>query len=174
VLENNLALLGWIPLIGTALFAFWKGGPAERVGGSMFLIGAAFGTFINLGLEVGHRQVPQLIVDGVLATGFLALAVRYTSLWVGGSMLLLAVQFSLHAYYFVTHKNADYFHALVNNINNAGVLVFLVVGTMATWRQRVVKRNKAAKEATRAGEQRAAAELRAAAPSPLPPWPERG
>ena len=46
------------------------------------------------------------------------LVVRYASLWLGVTMMLQAVQFSLHAYYLVMERPHDLLHAWVNNLND--------------------------------------------------------
>jgi len=73
-------------------------------------------------------------LDGALGLVFLALAVRYTSLWLGGAMLLQAAQFSLHAYYLVLDRHVDLLFAVVNNVVSWGVLLAILFGTLVTWR----------------------------------------
>ncbi|MDO8377636.1 hypothetical protein [Phenylobacterium sp.] len=91
---------------------------------------------VNLVTLVAARPVPHLILDGVLALGFLALAVRYASLWLGAVMLLQGVQFSLHAYFFVTKLGPGFAYALINNLVTWGTLVGILAGTVAYQRER--------------------------------------
>jgi len=51
----------------------------------------------------------------------------------GGVMIFYAAQFSLHSFYLVTARpNADYLHALINNINFFGISGCLIIGTAVT------------------------------------------
>jgi heme/copper-type cytochrome/quinol oxidase subunit 4 len=119
-------------------FAVVKGGPAERRAGLIFAAG-------SIGVELIHFTTPRevqggllLAMDGFVAGGFLLLALRYASVWLGGAMLLQGIQFSLHAYYFVTGVRRGDTYAMLNNIDSAGVLLCLVVGTIVAWRRRVL------------------------------------
>lgn len=117
--------------------ALAKGGPPERFGALIVL-----GT--TVGVELIHMLAPRdmqslllLAIDGLIAGGFLLIALRYTSLWLGGAMLLQAVQFSLHAYYLVTQQRLDLTYKTINNIDTGGVLLCILIGTVLTWRKRI-------------------------------------
>ena len=61
-----------------------------------------------------HQVIPELpfmISDGVVAIGFLLLAIRYASLYLGAAMLLQAALFSLHA----AHLSGDTDFGWVNS-----------------------------------------------------------
>jgi len=114
-------------IFSVCLFAVLKGGPAERRAGLIFAAGA-------LGVELVHLTVPRelqgsllLAADGFVAGGFLLLALRYPSAWLGAAMLLQGVQFSLHAYYFVTGAERGNTYAMINNLDSAGVLLCMLV-----------------------------------------------
>jgi hypothetical protein len=118
------------------LFASWKGNPAERF--------AAAVVAANMIVGFGFRYLPDLegilrfVNDGLAALVLLAVTIRYGALWMGGVMLFYAAQFSLHAYYFVTGRSdADFLHALINNINFSGVIWCLIIGTAVAWRHRI-------------------------------------
>ena len=86
-------------------------------------------------LPVGSQPVGELIIDGLTAVGLLGVVLLYGSLWLGGAMLLYAVQFSLHAFYFVTERTPDRLHAILNNIDFSGIIGCLVIGTAVAWRR---------------------------------------
>jgi hypothetical protein len=130
-----ILIVGWALIIGACVFAWWKGGPAERWGGVVNLAVSILGLPIYL-LPVGSRQTSLLMVDGLLAFGLLLLAVRYTSLWIGTAMLLQAVQFMLHTYYFVMELRHDALFAIVNNMVLVGIVLCIVGGTMLSWAKR--------------------------------------
>lgn len=121
----------WVAIIAACLFGLLKGGPAERVGaGATLLISVAFVIVNELLAEIA-RPVPHLALDGFLALVFLALAVRYASLWIGAVMLLQGVQFSLHAYFFVTKLTPGVTYAIVNNLVTWATLLGIILGTLA-------------------------------------------
>ncbi|MFN3521058.1 MAG: hypothetical protein ACK4YQ_02325 [Phenylobacterium sp.] len=121
----------WLLIFGVCGYALWKGGPPERFGAALILLVALLGGLIEIGLKDNARQVGHLAADGLLAMGFLFVAVRYTSLWLGGAMLFQAVQFSLHAFYFVLKRPYDPLYSIVNNIDLFGVLSCLLAGALA-------------------------------------------
>ena len=122
--------------IAACLFAWWKGESAERWGGTINLIAATGAVIARLVLHAEIRDVTVLIADGVLAFGLLFLGVRYASLWIGAAMLLQAVQFLLHTYYFVLEVAHDRLFSLVNNLVSLGVILCICGGTMLTWQRR--------------------------------------
>ncbi|MDP1962217.1 MAG: hypothetical protein Q8K93_08455, partial [Reyranella sp.] len=81
------------------------------------------------------RTVPVLIGEGLLAFGFLALAIRYASLWLGAAMILQGIQFSLHAFYLVMERGHDRLFAAVTNVVTMGIIIGILVGTTLAWRQ---------------------------------------
>lgn len=121
----------WLLIFGVCGFALWRGGPPERIGAGLVLLIALVGGGVNQLPTETSRQIGHLTADGVLALGFLAVAVRYGSLWLGGAMLFQAAQFSLHAFFFVTQKPQNSFYGVVNNVNLFGVLICLLVGALA-------------------------------------------
>lgn len=129
-----LWLLLWVLVFAVSGFALWKGGQPERIGGALVLGIALISWLIDVLLPSGARAVGHLSNDAALAIGFLAVAVRYASLWLGGAMMFQAAQFSLHAYYFLTERKPDLFHYIVNNLDVLGVLACLAAGTVATQR----------------------------------------
>jgi hypothetical protein len=121
-----------------ALFAWWKGDWPERCGGWLNLAAGGAAFLVRVLVEHGSAQdIPLLLVDGALAFGFLVLAMIFASLWLGAAMLMQAAQFSLHAFYIVTSREHDPTYALVNNVVTIGVLLAIVIGTIASWWRRV-------------------------------------
>jgi hypothetical protein len=128
-----LLLLG----IAGCAFAFWKGGSAERAGAWVILTNLVL---LWAGGQVwasASTGVFGLVVDGLTAAALLIIALRYASLWLGGVMLLYALEFSLRAFYFVTERPFDLLHAIINNTDFMGVVFCLVAGTAVAWRRRV-------------------------------------
>lgn len=130
-------IIGWTVLLGVFAFAWFKGGRAEQYGASLKLATSLIALGVHHLLKQGAISGALLTADGVLAVGFLALAIRYSSLWIGAAMLLQAGQFSLHAWYLVNALERDRFYAIANNVISIGILVCILVGTLISWRRRV-------------------------------------
>lgn len=138
-------VLGLIALtLGISLFALWKGGPAERLGGAMVGANVVLSVLSGFFLPPSLEPICRLTLDGLTALGLLVIAVRFASFWLGGAMLLYAAQFSLHAFYLVTSRPVDLTHVRINNMNFLGISICLAVGTLVGWRHRVVTRRAAA------------------------------
>jgi hypothetical protein len=140
VLSTFWTQLGLAALFVALGFAWWKGGPAERMGATFNVSVGILVMVTDTILQPDIRPMVALALDAGLAIGFLALAVRYASLWLGGAMMLQAVQFSMHAFYLVSERAPDATHARINNIDSYGIVACIMVGTALTWRKRVKER----------------------------------
>ena len=118
-----------------AAFAWAKGAVPERIGGLINLAAAVLAICVHLAVGAHALSTFLLAIDGLLALGFLALALRYASLWLGGALLCQGVQFSLHAFYLVSNRRFDFSYALVNNLNSWGIVACILAGTWASWRR---------------------------------------
>jgi hypothetical protein len=124
-------------VIGACAFAFWKGGQAERLGAAVILTNLALSWAANGIHYRAFYEVFGLVLDGLTAVVLLVIVLRYASGWLGAVMLLYGLQFTLHAYYFVTQRPFDHLHAVVNNSDFMGVVWCVVIGTALAWRKRV-------------------------------------
>ncbi len=130
LLINIFSVLG-------ALFALWKGGPAERMTAGIVFANVLVGQTGSL-LAPDSDDVIRLVNDGLTAMVLLGVTVRYGALWMGGVMLFFAAQFAMHSYYMVTERpTGDYLNALINNIDFSGIIWCLIIGTAVAWRRRV-------------------------------------
>lgn len=128
-----------------ALFAAWRGDRAARIAGGVNLFNSV--SLLIYGAVTGNAQtgeVLELVGDLIWAIGLLMLVVRYASLWLGVTMLLQAVQFSLHAYYLVMERPHDLIHAWVNNLNEVGISICIIIGTILAIRRRMADAQEAA------------------------------
>ncbi len=122
--------------IACCLFAWWKGGPAERWASIAVLANILVG-------QTGHYLAPnlndqiRLVNDGVTALVLLGITVRFGALWMGGVMLFYAAQFAMHSFYIVMQRDSDYFRSLINNLNFFGIVSCLIIGTIVAWRARL-------------------------------------
>jgi hypothetical protein len=125
----------WILTAVTVFLAWWRGGLAERMGALLMLVGSILVWVIHLVAPASVQSLALLIGEAGLAVGFLLLAMRFLSPWLGVAMLLQAIQFSLHAYYIIGEKPHDYLYKLVNNINTVAILFVILAATLLTWRR---------------------------------------
>lgn len=138
----QLALfLGWTATLVVCGLAWLRGSAAERWGAVIILVGSIVSLAVQLLLPARPQAIVSLLCEGIYGFAFLMLALRYASPWLGGAMLLQAIQFSLHAYYLVGERTHDDAYRLVNNLNSVGVLICILFGVFATWR----KQTRAAK-----------------------------
>lgn len=118
----------WATLAGVCAFAFWRGGQAERSAASLIVLVAVASSASRLFLHPDNILIARLLAEGVAAMGFLILALRHGSLWIGAVMLIQAFQFSLQAFYFVTGRHHDLLYVIANNVNFLGILICLAAG----------------------------------------------
>ncbi|WP_168074992.1 hypothetical protein [Caulobacter sp. SSI4214] len=130
------AWIGWAVLVIVLALACWKGGRAERYGVAIFLTGALYTVLVHQNASASLGSILLLLGEGAIGGGFLFLALRYMSAWLGVAMLLQGIQFSLHAYYLVGGLARDNTYAMVNNLDSIGVLLCILVGTLLAWRRR--------------------------------------
>lgn len=142
-------------LAGVCTFAWAQGGPAERAGSILLVIVWIFSTVAWvvcrewLTVNLDHTGVVlNLCGDAVLAIGFLVLALRYSSLWLGVGMIIQGAEFMLNALYLgdPTASRTQYISRV--NLVSISIELLLVVATVTAWRARVRgRRNKASSPA---------------------------
>ncbi|HEX5263670.1 MAG TPA: hypothetical protein VFW13_09095 [Phenylobacterium sp.] len=129
VLSNILLVFGLL----SCVFAFARGGAAERMGAGIILA-----NIVAYMINEAHfqNQVVSLVIDGLTALSLLAVAVSFASFWLGAVMLLYALQFTMHAFYFVQERPRDLLHFVVNNVIFFATSLSLIIGTFLAWRRR--------------------------------------
>jgi hypothetical protein len=142
-IEQALALL---LLAATAIFAAWKGGRPERLGVAMIVIAWVSAIALQELSRPVIPVVPLLALDGLVTVGFLFVAVRYSSLWLGGAMICQAVSFSAHAMRLsgdlgIYWRGANVY-VMITNVVAFLVLFILIGGTFAT----IARRRRADRE----------------------------
>jgi len=134
--ESLPTQIGWLFTLVVAGLAWWRGGHPERLGASLMVIAGVAVPIAHHLLPTSKASVALLMIDAAMAAGFLGLAIRYASLWLGAAMLLQAMQFSLHAFYIVIEKAHDRLYSIINNLDTIGVILCVLVGTLIAWRRR--------------------------------------
>ncbi len=138
--SSPIVILLTVLTLGICLFALAKGGTAERIGAGLILANALLSNIGGFLFPDAIPAVVWLVGDGLTALGLLIVTVVYASFWLGGVMILYAILFTLHSFYFVTNRPVDLFHARVNNIDFLGISVLLAIGTIIAWRRRIAAR----------------------------------
>ena len=131
-------------LAGVA-FAAWKGRAPERIAAAVVAANLILGLLFQAltpetqgSLRFANDGLAALVLLGVTHTDTPAITIRYGAPWMGGVMLFYAAQFSLHSFYMVTGRsNAEYLHALINNVIFASIVWCLIIGTAVAWYRRV-------------------------------------
>lgn len=157
-------LLGLAGLVLVCAFAWWKGGPPERLGTLMLAL-SWIGADVVRGFS--GQMVPTItlfVSDILISAGFLYIAIRYSSLWLGGAMMFRAIGFAVHAAQLNGDEDAPRWHGwiiylLINNVLSYLVLLTLAGGTLATILQRR-RQAEAQAKAKVAAEARAASRAR--------------
>jgi hypothetical protein len=142
--HSPLAILVILSAVLVAPFAVWKGDTAARIAGIVSALNALLLPVSRIVLQRHVGEVVQLTVDFVWAIGLLMLVVRFAHRWLGVTMLLQAVQFSLHAYYLVMERPTDHIHAWINNLDTMGISLSIIAGTVLAWRRRTALAREAA------------------------------
>ena len=139
----NMGLSG---LLITVAFAWWKGGRAERMGAAM--IAAIWLTVVAVqtaftGLFPTALLFASDIVGGV---GFLIIAIRYSSVWLGAAMLFEAGSFAAHAFQMADPDGPRWHgmrvYLMITNIMSDLILLTLVAGTIAA----ILRRRRAVRD----------------------------
>ena len=135
----TMALSGLLPA-GACLFAWWKGGPAERYGSSIYAVSVLGTMCIELVTGQATPVTEELFLDTAVAVGFLALAIRYNNLWLGAAMMVKGLQLGMHATRLTDGEDAVSaglnLYALGLNLIALVILAILFSGTIASMRQR--------------------------------------
>lgn len=133
----------WVLMLAVCAYAYLRGDKAERVGGILIVgvcfITAAVEAFVVTAIapiDLKHFLLIRLISDGVLACGFLVLAVRFAHLWLGAALLAQASIFAMQATYFVLERTHDALYAATNNVAFSVLLSALALGAWGAQRRR--------------------------------------
>jgi hypothetical protein len=131
-----VSMLGWVAIIATCLFAWLKGGPAERHG-AVWLLVCEFAGDAVIGLSSPSALgVWMLGVDFALAVGLLILALAHSSIWLGAAMLLQSVALATHALVMGGEGPAPLTIMIINNAVSELMLVCIAAATALSWRAR--------------------------------------
>ena len=127
-------------------FCVLKGGPAERIGASFVL--AAY-ILADIAFAFAHPHLPIVVefaIDFGLAISLLAVALRYTNLWLGGAMLVQSFNLCFESIWLDGDGTSSSATDVVTNCLSAAMMTCIFAGAIASWRKRI-KLRQAAKPA---------------------------
>jgi hypothetical protein len=124
VLEALLVIIA----VSVPLWAFFWGGRAERASALIFASATVTSKLVPLLIEPRHAGTIFLTIDGIMALGFLTLALVYHHLWIALMMFTMAGFFSIHAYYEMTGRDLDPTFAILSNLATIFLLASLALG----------------------------------------------
>ncbi|WP_292021696.1 MULTISPECIES: hypothetical protein [unclassified Brevundimonas] len=136
MLNLAYAVVGAVFMVGMALFAFLKGGPAERFGAGAYLF--AWFASIILQENSGFRGMPVglFLIDVAALFVFVGLSWRYRQswpVWVSGIQLITVM-----CHIMILTKQPVLLASLITvmNLNSYLIIGFLTVGTFFSWQDR--------------------------------------
>ena len=118
------------------LWALVAGGRAERLSALFFIVATVASKSVEQMSSPQHAGVIFLGIDGLMALGFLILALVYRHLWIALMMFTMAGFFSIHAFYEMTDRDLDWTFALLSNLATLVLLASLAIGVWTSRRRR--------------------------------------
>jgi hypothetical protein len=124
----------------TVAFAWWKGDRPERIGSLFNAICSIGAVLFQVLSQQQFGTTPILVADGLLATGFLILALRYASLWLAAAMVLQAATFLIHASLLMgllpEGQPPHFYYYATMNVLGMAVMISILLGTAGAWYRR--------------------------------------
>ncbi|MCA3719962.1 hypothetical protein [Phenylobacterium sp.] len=117
------------------LWALVAGGRAERLSAIFFIVATVASKSVEQMSPPQHAGVIFLGIDGLMALGFLILALVYRHLWIALMMFTMAGVFSIHAFYEMTDRDLDWTFALMSNLATLVLLTSLAIGVWTSRRR---------------------------------------
>jgi hypothetical protein len=130
-----LVLLSALAII-VPLWALVAGGKAERLSALFFIVATVASKSVEQMFSPQHAGVIFLGIDGLMALGFLILALVYRHLWIALMMFTMAGFFSIHAFYEMTDRDLDWTFALLSNLLTLVLLASLAIGVWTSRHRR--------------------------------------
>jgi hypothetical protein len=123
-------------LLAICLLACWRGAAAEQFGSLIILVADIAA---DLMLALAYPKFPEIsmcAIDFALACGLLFIALRYSSLWLGGAMFLQSLALCLQAFDFAGDGPSTIMHVIANDLISYAMVACLIAGLIASWRKR--------------------------------------
>jgi hypothetical protein len=137
----------YLSVAAICALSWFRGSTPERWGSTATLGEWLFFLVIQAvvgGPTLGAVSVPLLVAEFALSFGFLILAFRYASLWLGVAMVAQGCALGAHALFIARGGHHAREYAVWSNAACAVLLLSLLAGTLSSWRKRVVARRRPA------------------------------
>lgn len=126
--QSLFQILVWVLALAIPIWALIGGGRAERISALIFIVATVASKSVEQIFPIKHAGTVFLTIDGLMALGFLALALVYGHLWIALMMAAMAAFFSIHAFYEMTNRDLDMVFAQLSNFATIVLLLSLAVG----------------------------------------------
>lgn len=128
----------WVLVLVSGAVAVLKGDTPLRLAGAWMVFWAVAAQFFP--------RIPAvfLVGDFLYALGFLYLAIRYASWWVGFALLAQALQFTVQSVILVTDNRPDYLYWAANNVIAMAIAWSILIGACLVWRRRRLASSRSA------------------------------
>lgn len=136
MLNIAYAVFGAVFMVGMALFAFLKGGQAERLGAGAYLF--AWLASVILQESSGFRGMPAglFLIDLASLVIFIGLSWRYRQSWPVWASGIQLITVMCHLMIFTQQHVLLASLITVMNLNSYLIILCLIVGTFFTWQDR--------------------------------------
>ena len=118
------------------LWALLAGSRAERISALIFLVAIVSSKLVEELTSAQHAGTIFLTIDGLMALGYLILALVFGYLWIALMMFTMAGFFSIHAFYEMTNRDLDPTFAHLSNLATLVLLASLAIGVWTARRRR--------------------------------------
>jgi hypothetical protein len=137
MLDTLWSQIGLLPALLVGVFAFWKGGEAERLGMGAWVLGWMAGMLLQQdGNLYQGFQFGLFILDIVMLAVFTALTWRYRRSWpIWAGACQLVVLTSHIAFPLAKAASMTAFYTVLN-VAGYGILAAIAVGTFWAWQDR--------------------------------------
>lgn len=127
--------IGLLLLCAACLFAWLKGGAAERAGATLIAVAWIASLCVQALTPGSSHEMFLLAFDFLLAFGLLAMAIRYASLWLGTAMILQGVILALHSEAMAGWSLNVRQYVIALDVCSIGMLGPIVWATAVHWRR---------------------------------------
>lgn len=121
--------------VAIPLVALVAGKTPERAAAIIFALNTAATSLSGYFWKYWEIGNLLLTFDGLMALSFLALAIRYSYLWIALLMGSMSGYFAVHAYYLMMHRPLDPTFALMSNLATLVALLSIAIGVVTSRRR---------------------------------------
>ncbi len=133
--EFFLQFLLYLLVIGVPLWALISGGGEERTSALIFIFATLATKFIGFHSDYKDSASIILMIDGVMALSYLAIALVFRHIWTALMMLAMGALFTIHSFYLINDRPLDQSFAFAGNLATVFLLLALAQGVWSSRRR---------------------------------------